>query len=72
MLCPCQIELEYFNMSCAKNEVGVKNYTCSVTGEVYYLQCSGRKGLRNYTCGAKTASLCSIWTGKPNTTAFPA
>lgn len=55
-------------MSCAKNEVGVKNHTCAITGEVYYLQCSGKKGLRNYTCGAKTASLCSIWTGKPPTT----
>lgn len=60
-----QAELEYFKMSCAKNEIGVKNHTCSITGEVYYLECLGKKGQRDYTCGAKTVSLCSIWTGKP-------
>jgi hypothetical protein len=50
-------------LTCAKDEFGVKNHTCP-TGEVFTVDCQGKKGAKKYTCTTRSASVCSFWNGQ--------
>jgi hypothetical protein len=62
-LCDGQNTTEAGTLTCAAGESGVKSHTCSATGEVFELACTGKRKAVAFTCTRQQTSVCSFWTG---------